>query len=281
MNNISKKIKLRLFRNNYSIGYKESVKNRVNLEWWNVKENVGDVISGVIYKWMLEQKNVDPDIPVKKTVHLMTVGSLIGMMPYDAVIWGSGIHTILTTNKIINNKNRVKFDIRAVRGPVTKHILNFCGYNCENCCMGDPAVIMPLIYTPEESEKKYKYSIIRHLKNNDEPQDSSAHYINVNTSDYKHFINEICASELVLSSSLHGIILAEVYGVPAVFVNENMDNELMKFYDWYFATGRQTVVIAESIEKALAVTPMKLPDLSEMRKNLIKNFPYDLFENVR
>ena len=131
------------------------------------------------------------------------------------------------------------------------------------------------------SEKKYKYSIIRHLKNNDEPQDSSAHYINVNTSDYKHFINEICASELVLSSSLHGIILAEVYGVPAVFVNENMDNELMKFYDWYFATGRQTVVIAESIEKALAVTPMKLPDLSEMRKNLIKNFPYDLFENVR
>ncbi len=273
-----KAIKFRLFRNSYSIGFKRTKKNRVNLEWWNAKENVGDVISNIIYEWMLQRENIDPDIISNKTVHFMTVGSLIGMMPFDAVIWGSGIHTLATISKIIKNKNRVKYDIRALRGPLTKQILEFCGYNCNNCCMGDPAIIMPLIYKPASDKKLYDCSVIRHLKNKDKPQDDKLHYIDVHTSDYKHFIDEICASKVVISSSLHGIILAETYGVKAVFLNEDMDNEIIKFYDWYFSTGRKTVVIAESVEEALITNSMEIPDLTFMRQKLIESFPYDLFD---
>ena len=41
--------------------------------------------------------------------------------------------------------------------------------------------------------------------------------VSMNTDDYKSVIDEICASEIVYTSSLHGIILAESYGIPAVF----------------------------------------------------------------
>ena len=53
------------------------------------------------------------------------------------------------------------------------------------------------------------------------------HYIDVKTSDYRKFITEICQSKLIISSSLHGIILAESYGIPAIFLNEGVEK---KFY---------------------------------------------------
>ena len=84
-------------------------------------------------------------------------------------------------------------------------------------------------------------------------------------------------SRLIISSSLHGIILAEAYGIPAVLLNNN-DIDLLKYYDYYFSTGRKSVKVASSIEEALNKGPMPLPDLSEMQKGLIESFPYDLFD---
>ena len=40
--------------------------------------------------------------------------------------------------------------------------------------------------------------------------------LQVLTTDYRLFLNELVRGERVISSSLHGIILAESYGVPAV-----------------------------------------------------------------
>ena len=82
---------------------------------------------------------------------------------------------------------------------------------------------------------------------------------------------------LVISSSLHGIILAESYGIPAIFLGQNMEYEIIKFYDWYYSTGRKNVVIANSLDDALQMTPMALPQLEEMQKNLMMAFPNDLW----
>ncbi|MBE6782684.1 MAG: polysaccharide pyruvyl transferase family protein [Ruminococcaceae bacterium] len=64
------------------------------------------------------------------------------------------------------------------------------------------------------------------------------------------FVEEIKSSEKVISSSLHGIILAETYGVPAVFLNTGgyVDNALIKYYDWYYSTNRWNVKMARTIE---------------------------------
>lgn len=136
---------------------------------------------------------------------------------------------------------------------------------------------MPFIYSPKATEKKYEYSIIRHLSGAKKNELSNLNMISIETNDYKYFIDEIVASKCIISSSLHGIILAEAYGVPAIFLNENMDNELLKYYDWYFSTNRMSVVVARTIEEAMEKTPMPLPDLTKMQSELLKSFPYDLY----
>ena len=83
----------------------------------------------------------------------------------------------------------------------------------------------------------------------------------------------------VVSSSLHGIILAEAYGIPAVFLSEGRSEEILKYYDWYFSTGRSNVRMANTLVEALDMEPMEVPDLSKMQESIMEAFPYDLWEN--
>lgn len=269
------RFKRRIFRNRHSLSGNKIVSRQVHLEWWNEKDNIGDYLAVIVFNWMLNKKGISPDKTTHKIIHLMTIGSLIGLSDFDAVIWGAGIHCITSVNGIRARKKYVRYDVRALRGPITQHILENSGYIC-NCVMGDPAVLMPLIYYPHIGMKKYKYSVICHVDRQTAVNDD-LHCISVKTHDYKNFINEILASECIISSSLHGIILAESYGVPAVFWNDHMENELMKYYDWYFSTGRMNVRIAMSIEEAVRMAPMAIPNLDRMRQGLLESFPYDLW----
>ena len=283
---LPKKLKNLLLRNKYLIGGGTVTPGRVNLDYWNKSINVGDVLGPVITEWILERKGISKETCVKHTKVLLTVGSVIGMRPYDAVIWGSGILSEGRACQVLKRRKIVKLDVRAVRGPITRKFLAGAGYDVKDTVCGDPAILMPLLYFPEKTEKKYKASIITHWSRDcvdEEAIQSGLHTINVATDDYRFFIDEICSSERVISSSLHGIILAEAYGVPAVFINRNncMDAELLKFYDWYLSTDRPSVVVARSMTEALNAVPMELPQLSDMQANLLQAFPYDIFEEKR
>lgn len=271
-----------IMRNNYLYSGEPAQRNRVNIEHWVGKVNVGDQISVPIVEWMLERKKIDIDQSVSKTKHLLALGSIIGCGHFDATVWGSGVNTPLAIYRTGRRRKQVKLDIRAVRGPLTRSALESFGYDCSKVCYGDPGILMPLIYRPENIEKKYDISVICHFQM--EKQIRSAYpqhnFISVNTDDYKSFINGIVSSRLIISSSLHGIILAESYGVPAVFFNENgiMDKEIIKYYDWYYSTGRRTVIAAQTVKEAMSCEPMELPKLGTMQNNLINCFPYDLWE---
>lgn len=96
------------------------------------------------------------------------------------------------------------------------------------------------------------------------------------TDNYKSVIDAICSSEVVLSSSLHGLILAESYGVPAVFFQDRPDRFNFKYEDWYRSTGREFQV-CHSLEEARYANPIELPELDGLRKGLLDSFPYDLW----
>lgn len=201
------------------------------------------------------------------------------MFRNSSVVWGTGIHFIEDIIKVANDKNSRLLDIRAVRGPLTKRALEMAGYICPNI-FGDPAILMPLIYTPKVTQKKGKISLIRHCNSAGLLCSETLNNIDIRTTDYKKVINEICSSEKVISSSLHGIILAESYGVPCVFLLENMEDELLKFYDWYWATERKQVRYVYSIEEAIISKGMPIPDLTIMRERLYRCFPKDIFLRI-
>lgn len=268
-------IRNRMFRNNKTINGETVKKNSVNLEWWGNTDNLGDYLSKVVFEWMLSTKVVKSSC--KNTVHLLCIGSIIGKGKFDATIWGAGIHAFENIEAINFRKSFVRYDVRALRGPVTKHLLEKMGYDCSQARLGDPAILMPEIYKPHIENKQYEISIISHMLLENEDY-GDLHKISIRTTDYKYFIDEILKSKKIISSSLHGIILAESYGVPAVFFGKGMESQYLKYYDWYYSTGRYSVKIARTLDEAIRMEPMQLPDLFELRKGLLESFPYDLFK---
>ena len=248
--------------------------------------NLGDALGKVIVRFLLEKKGIDVDqwIPHKK--HLFTVGSNIFGSSIkgnyqDATIWGSGIlKEPLRHEAIAQRLSRRKLDIRAVRGPLSREVLLRFGHKCPEV-YGDPAILMPLFYQPK-SEKKYKYNIVSQFVHEQEFHEThpNERMISMNTDNYKYVIDEIVSSELIFSSSLHGIILAESYGVPAIFFRGLGKRIDFKYLDYYYSTGRTDIRISESFEEALNREPLPIPDLSELRQGLLDSFPYDLWDST-
>lgn len=255
------------------------LKNHVNLHWWSIgkdKENLGDYLSIIVVDYMKKYYGIDDHMPIKKTKHLYAIGSIIDAGLQDAVIWGSGY----LNDKIDNFYFRMfykirKLDVRCVRGPETRRILETVNIKCPEI-FGDPALLMPYIYQPKKQKTITKYSVVKHWSD-EQPAENC---ITITTRDYKRFIDAVVASELIISSSLHGIILAEVYGVPAVlYIPAECSGYIdeFKYRDYYYSTGRYEFPIANSIEEALNTEPCELPDVKQLQKNLIKTFPVDLW----
>lgn len=248
---------------------KKASKNMVNINYCHDFKNLGDNISPILVEYAANTYGIDINKPIKSTQHLYAVGSIITAGAQDCTIWGSGI----LNTKILGRMKSRKLDVRAVRGPLTRLILLEHGYEVPEV-YGDPAILMPLIYNPSV-DKKYPVSVITHMNEVDYSLNKEIHQINIKTDDYKTFVDEIKSSELIISSSLHGIIFAEMYGVKAILLKPKAD--LFKYYDYYYSTGRLCFPVATSIEEALHMEPCSIPHFDSMREKLLKAFPNDLY----
>ncbi len=264
-------------RNKYTISG-DPVPKGVVLERWNGRENVGDYISCVIFDWILEKNHLIAK--EGKRAHLFTVGSILGISRADGVVWGSGVISAYKIRNVIKRSNYIKYDIRALRGPITRDICFAAGYDCRDVPLGDPGVLLPLIVEKKKTDKKYRYCLINHYVNEEHTKITEADGITISagTNDYRSFVDRICESEIVISSSLHGIILAEAYGVPAIWLLENMEGKTLKYYDYYYSTNRYSIPVARNLDEALTIKPIHLPEnLEKMQCDLLKAFPYDLW----
>ena len=266
-------------------------KNRVNIfeyhpERFFVKNlyqnqpyNLGDSLGEVIVRFLLNQKGISIDKPVSKTKHLFCVGTNIQGGYQSATIWGSGIRPPKNKKEAFLQMHcGRKLDIRAVRGPLTREIVLQYGHKCPEV-YGDPAILLPMVYNPVVPKLRERL-VIPQFFNEMKFREGhpNEHMISMNTNDYKSIINEILASEIVYTSSLHGIILAEAYGVPAVFFRGLTEFWDFKYLDYYYSTGRNSIILSESFEEALDIAVPTLPNLSKLRTDLLNSFPYDLWE---
>lgn len=262
----------------------QSEKNKVNLNAWIVPngdvQNTGDYLSKIIVENMCSKFGLDIDQVTKETKHLYAIGSIL-MGYQDMTVWGSGFGCDKTLSLFfhiykISHRIRHKVDIRAVRGPETRRILMKMGYNCPEV-YGDPAILLPLFY-PKELKESYDYTLIPHYSKNEKYRDNK-NFLDSFNKDWKKFIDRIISSKLVISSSLHGIILAESYGVPAVMLKDTPSDDITKYKDWYYSTGRKSFPIASSVDEALNLQPSILEKntLQKMQNGLIETFPRDLW----
>lgn len=219
---------------------------------------------------------------------ILAIGSVISWFHSpNIIVWGSGI---------IRSKSKIHpADFRAVRGKYTLNRLNELGYNTEQTMLGDPALLLPLIYPFQEPEKKYKIGIIPHFIHYDKvkSQIKNDEVLLINLLDpIEKILREIMMCELTLSSSLHGIIVSHAYEIPSLWVGfENIDltdlaGDDIKFADYFSSLSMpeyQSIPVCfkelESFE--LEYSDKILPSKENTRKlqqGLLKSAPFKIEE---
>lgn len=167
------------------------------------------------------------------------IGSILGFSPNkNLVIWGSGFISSNARFKVKPKK------ICAVRGPLTRELIINQGIDCPKV-YGDPALLYPIFYKPNV-KKEYNLGIIPHRI------DQNSQFINIfkNNPDIliidilsgiNEVVDDICKCKIIASSSLHGIIAADAYGIPSIWVefSESVVGNGFKFYDYFESVGRK------------------------------------------
>lgn len=269
-------LKAAVFRHSIILGdpTRKAVKNQVNLHWspsLGPNYNIGDYLSYFVVEYAKSINGITGN-KAKKTKHLYAVGSILDFGYQNATVWGSGL---IREKKNFRWRKIRKLDIRSVRGPETRRVLMENGYQCPEV-YGDPAILTPLLYTPKNIEKTYEYKVIPHYSL---PKAAENNLGPVVGDDWTVFIDQLLEAKLIISSSLHGIILAESYGIPAIMLKPGT-LDLFKYRDYYYSTGRYEFPIADSVEEALKMQPAPLPDIRAMQKTILDCFPGDLWKQA-
>ncbi len=152
----------------------------------------------------------------------MAVGSVLQFADSNTVVWGTGFmdeETITPPKKIL-----------AVRGPLTRNALLKQGIDCPEI-YGDPALLLPKYYQPKV-EKKYKKGIIPHWADVDFVKANKDEVIIYPHTSMFQYIDLICSCETIEASSLHGLIVADAYGIPRKRVKLNKEQTEFKFNDY-------------------------------------------------
>lgn len=192
--------------------------------------NFGDILNGPLLDHYGVNYKHTRDYPAG---NLFVIGSVARLASPGSIVVGSGaIRKTEVYNPSVN--------FRSVRGPRTREMVLKGGGNCPEI-YGDPALLLPRIVPAQE--KKYKIGCTVHYVHRkphiiDSLKKSGYHYIDIFNEDPLEVAREISRCEKMISTSLHGIIAAHAYGIPAAhfhFNGKKLHGDGVKFLDHYEA----------------------------------------------
>lgn len=209
----------------------------IRLYWWlprDIGGNYGDSLS----PWIVSRVFGVPVIHSSvNDADMVAVGSVLPFLPADfaGIVWGSG--TMMQYQPPTPNA-----DIRLLRGPVSEAVLQLE----KSVPLGDPALLMPRFFDPPG--KRYKLGIMPHhskisriaaLELAEALGGSEVLYIDPSLPVEVVTLN-IATCEALITESLHGVIVADAYGVAncrAHFAGGFASSDL-KFLDYFTLVGR-------------------------------------------
>jgi pyruvyltransferase len=230
-------------------------------------DNFGDALSQPLVERILG-RNVKTSGSQKR---VFAIGSILHSAINGDTIWGSGVMTGWLPECI--NQDQMNLDIRAVRGPLTRDMLLSRGINCPPI-YGDPALLFGVLFPEFKKNPQRKYIVIPHASETHLFR-SDPNFVSPRDP-WETVIQKIVESEFVIASSLHGIIVAEAYGIPARMLLATNHLQFFKYKDYYYGTGRPSFQYATSIEEALRMGGEK-PPICDLDM-LLNSFPYELWE---
>lgn len=273
----------------------------IKLNYWAGHKNFGDELSPYLVEKITGKK---VQYAGQKELNKLTaIGSIIDFnnIYSRSHIWGSGMLTkdfinpyrMLPLNKIFR-KSYYRSKVYATRGPLTKRALEKLGFKCPEV-FGDPAILLPQFYQAKEL-KKYKYGIILHQthsefvpKDKDILENENIRYISINREgrqEIEEFVDEVCSCDFIFSTSLHGVVVAQAYGIPAQWLKlKSLDihkDDAFKFHDYFLGANQeiQNPLVIDSLDvktiESMRSFPFKEPANIKSRKELLEVFPENI-----
>lgn len=202
--------------------------------WWPTRPkpgNLGDILTPVILGRL--------DIPVEwypfEEAELIATGSILGKARAGISVFGSGAMTKAAAP-------HPEAQLWAVRGPRSLEIARMAGADVSETALGDPALLLPFVHAPY-IERCHPLGLVPHYVDREEAVSLTlppgTRFINVLRADPLEVVDEIQSCEAVVSSSLHGLIVAQTYGIPYAWMrlSDKLNGDDTKFYDFAEAVG--------------------------------------------
>lgn len=248
----------------------------IDLFYWQPKKggNFGDELARVIVELMLARQGFTLSDEVSCQKQLMTIGSILHYAKTGTVIWGTGRNGRPKDHEYRFND----LDVRAVRGPRTREFLKQKNIEVPEV-YGDPGLLIAKLTGDRFSPTGEKeVALVPNL--NDYWANYDFSNIDIPVIDPRQSWNKVVAEivkyKFIIASSLHGLVVAEAFGIPARYVRLTEVEGLFKYHDYYEGTGRKLTHIPTSVEDAqkLKGEPPPVIDLEK----LAASFPYDLWK---
>ncbi|MBA4607589.1 polysaccharide pyruvyl transferase family protein [Aeromicrobium sp. Marseille-Q0843] len=190
------------------------VDGHVPLVWWTHTANFGDLLSPWLVG-LLTGRPVTYARPGQPAY--LAVGSIVGEARKDSIVWGSGAFGSEGKWGITAAKS-----YRAVRGPLTRSRLRNIGLPVPRV-YGDPALLSPLVYWPEVEKDAEVGIVVRWSESRwtRAQAGDGVRIIDLGSSDVTSTLRDLISCKRILSSSLHGLILADAYGIANAWLDSD------------------------------------------------------------
>lgn len=213
----------------------------IPLTYWVLNPNFGDLLSPWLVTKLtgIETKLVrvgtEPNKKLLKKPTYISTGSILSRAQDTSIVWGSGSFGTEQSGQISNNAK-----YHAVRGPLARCLVQNNGVSCP-AVYGDPALLSPLVYNPEVKVEHEVGVVLRWSEKewlNVKPG-KGVKLIDLGTGDIERVIREMKSCKAIITSSLHGLIIADTYGIPNAWLSSKTPKGgEFKFFDYFLSVNK-------------------------------------------
>ncbi|MEQ6203948.1 polysaccharide pyruvyl transferase family protein [Sulfitobacter sp. HNIBRBA2951] len=249
----------------------------LRLHWWKAEPNFGDAINPLIVGH-LAGRVVEHCGPRK--ADLFAIGSMMQVVKRTQkeartsgerlAVWGTGLLNPVFGHDFLDN-----VEVALLRGPITAALLKL-----QHKRFGDPGLLINEVL-PFDGTRTDRIGIVPHYTLMEDAAllafvASDPSYLLIDPrGDAAEVCLQIASCAHVFASSLHGLIMADAYGVPNTWI-EPQGQSWLKYHDYAASVGRRDMLAPLDYAAAGAVksTPIDYHDgIAAARDALTSSFP--------
>lgn len=262
--------------------YRKTFRKPLSVYWWRYeypsKLNFGDELTPLLINRIF---NLPTQWAEPSQCDLIGAGSIIeaaGELSkgHRIRVWGSGFIKDGEPNQWDN------LEFFAVRGTSTRRRVG-----SGDIALGDPGILSSLAFPEINSKtKRHKIGLVAHYADADSPlvreiEETPGAIIINPLWPVERVFRTIASCDIILSSSLHGLIVADSFSVPNYWtpLSNKLTGGNYKFNDYYSAFGGTAnplqVKSVTSLDVDSLISHYRPPsNLDQVQKSLIQAFPY-------